>query len=247
MLLGRTYMRRKIEMKNGFALSSIGQPHDNHMTQKIDRTMAGLGFHWWLTIPADPTNHGQDNLWQRDRTSELFATELVTLAPVLSNHGLEVTYLTHTFHAPRNDKTRLITRQNTRDVLDAVFDAIAPGDPNQCLIEGAAGIGKSWNLIYLLRKLLKSNRLVVFISVKRDICVAFVPPQNVLNQLDDSSDTAADVNRYRCYSTNLRTFHTGASHVLKCLALRSILSRNRAAISGLLHRDCCQPKRTSVS
>lgn len=93
-------------------------------------------------------------------------------------YTLQVTPLSVKFSGfPSLNDARLTARQNTRQVYDAVHARVTSGRPERCLVEGT--IGKSYNLLYLLRRLLDSNRIVVFYSAWKTTQFAFVPPQDL--------------------------------------------------------------------
>lgn len=174
---------------------------------------------WWQT------HHGIEDkdsrvLWRNDLEKSQLAFELLSCEPVACAQELEVTHLTNPiqFHAW---DPRLITRRRSRDVFDAVYDYIMSEIGSRALVIGAPGVGKSRNFLYLLKRFMETNQLVLYHNVASCLVYAFVPLEQVLNHRVDPAHPheldalAQDPHRYTA-------FRTGASGMFKCAAMEKV-------------------------
>ena len=192
--------------------STIGESVDSEESNEIDETIsevAPVEFAWvdefyWLDSHNNATVRSRTEVWARDIESEGFAQELIREEPVGAGAGLQVINLTIPFGFTKGlEDPRLITRPNTRAIYDAAFSMIIHRAPCHILVEGAPGVGKSRNLIYLLKLLLGENRKVIFHCAKEYMVYVFIPPIEVLGT---HSKADAPSNRYRCYTISENSF-----------------------------------------
>jgi len=161
--------------------------------------------YYWLNSHNNVNPRGRSNIYARNLQYENFAEELIREEPVDAGAGLQVTKLTIPFEFTQAfEDPRLITRPNTRAVYEAVFSMILhDASAKRILVEGAPGIGKSRNLIYLLKLLFGENRKVIYHSAAEQAVYVFVPPSELLGT---RATAGAPSNRYRCYTTSENLF-----------------------------------------
>lgn len=145
--------------------------------------------------------------WQHNLGISQLADELLSRKPTVSAHGLQVTNLTRIFQSYHISPI-LITRQRTREVYDAVFRFIIEDGHRKALVLGSPGIGKSRNLLHLIKQLLEANQLVLYDDAMDKIVYAFVPLEQILNHRVDPAHPheldaqAQDPRRYTVFHTN---------------------------------------------
>jgi predicted AAA+ superfamily ATPase len=69
----------------------------------------------------------------------------------------------------------MIIKQSSRKVYDEAFRLCQTHPGARVLLEGLQGVGKSRNLLYILRKLLLNDRVVFYQDCKRETVYAFLP------------------------------------------------------------------------
>lgn len=170
----------------------------------FQRRDADYGYFWADFVNA--FKPGKETSLALDERGTAFSKELLSTKPVSHDHGIEVTQLTIMFGFEISENPLLVTRKNTRQVYTAVYNDIVSGNRFfKFLVEGAPGIGKSRNLVLLLKLHLEGNMVAAFHSSLRDEVYVFVPPQSALNKAD-----ANDINRYRCFVCTPEDFYVYA-------------------------------------
>lgn len=170
---------------------------------------------WWQIFDGIEDFRHQSNAWLPDINQSIAASQLLTLPVIDCTNGIQKMNLTVCVNSSPTEDARLITRQGMRAVYDCVADRIIEGAKGTTfLVEGAPGTSKSRNLLYLLRRLLFANKLVIFEYEAGNDMYIFVPPQGELNIVRAEDDDTQDRNRYEVYSV------ANPKHCRACAALK---------------------------
>jgi hypothetical protein len=117
----------------------------------------------------------KDN-WKFSEEGTKFAQNLIDANPTKANHGLEYVVLAEPslFNSGETADNLVVTKPSSRRVCDAAFElcSIRPGA--RILLEGQGGIGKSRNLVYLLRQLLHAKKHVFYQDSNMSAVYAFI-------------------------------------------------------------------------
>lgn len=168
--------------------------------------------------------------WAIDLDRSQLAHELLTLTPNRFSQGLEVTNLTKTIQDNEMD-ARLITRARSRQVLDAVSNTILTRDGiiRYVLLLGCPSIGKSRNLLYLLKNCMGANQLILYKDCATNSVYAFVPLEQILNRRVDPAhpheldSSTQDPYRYTAFRASVAGDPSDwdFDHRFKCAAMWS--------------------------
>lgn len=154
---------------------------------------------WWQCGESS-TDANCNIIWQKAPIQTECVSQLLSLPVINGINGIQKINLTKCINCTSSDDARLVTRAGMRAVYDCIADDIIGGAVGHTfLVEGAPGTSKSRNLLYLLKRLLFANRLVIFDCGALEILYIFVPPEGELNSVRAEDDNTQNRSRYQVY------------------------------------------------
>ena len=134
---------------------------------------------WWQRPLNGMNDAEKDIVWTNDLECTQLAFELLSLGPIVGEHGLQLTNLTKRIGATDSDP-RLITRASARELCRAVIDYLLSAEGRKAIIEGPSGIGKSRTMLHLLLLCIQANLLIIYDDSESQRTYVFVPEKKVL-------------------------------------------------------------------
>jgi hypothetical protein len=148
------------------------------------------------------------NSWEFDAKVTRYANELVSKEAKPLEAGVEVVELKMFLQGNEENSPNLFTRKDSRALWDEVYSYLCSTSKSHCLVTGNPGIGKSRSMTYLLRKLLREGKTVVYEARKDSRVFAFIP-------ISPGIPEQKVLPTYKVFVVQLRTFLPGACAVLQ--------------------------------